>query len=176
MNGTGPAIEARGISKSFGTTRALIDVDLVADAGRVFALLGPNGAGKTTLVRILTTLLRADTGTARVAGFDVEREAAELRHVIGLTAQLAAFVPLFPFIFASSVFVPVRNVPGWLQAFANNQPVSVTIDAVSRFRRAVPSHISPGSQEPGLSASSSSSAGWPFVSIAGSRRAPWETS
>ncbi|MBO0728185.1 MAG: ATP-binding cassette domain-containing protein [Acidimicrobiaceae bacterium] len=90
MTGTGPAIEARGICKSFGTTKALVDVDLVADTGRVFALLGPNGAGKTTLVRILTTLLRPDAGTARVAGFDVVRNAAELRHVIGLTGQFAA--------------------------------------------------------------------------------------
>jgi ABC-2 type transport system ATP-binding protein len=90
MNGVDPAIEARGICKSFGTTRALIDVNLEADLGRVFALLGPNGAGKTTLVRILTTLLRSDAGTAKVAGFDVVRDAAELRHVIGLTGQFAA--------------------------------------------------------------------------------------
>lgn len=90
MNGVGPAIEARGISKSFGTTRALIDVDLVADAGRVFGLLGPNGAGKTTLVRILTTLLRPDTGTASVAGFDVVEDANQVRGVIGLTGQFAA--------------------------------------------------------------------------------------
>jgi ABC-type multidrug transport system fused ATPase/permease subunit len=90
MNGAGPAIEARGICKSFGTTRALADVDLVADSGRVFALLGPNGAGKTTLVRILTTLLRPDAGTARVAGLDVADDAAGVRRVIGLTGQFAA--------------------------------------------------------------------------------------
>lgn len=90
MNGAGAAIEARGICKSFGTTRALVDVDLVARAGRVFALLGPNGAGKTTLVRILATLLRPDAGTAKVAGFDVADDAARLRQVIGLTGQFAA--------------------------------------------------------------------------------------
>jgi ABC-type multidrug transport system ATPase subunit len=90
MNGAGPAIEAHGVSKNFDTTRALIDVDLVAEAGRVFALLGPNGAGKTTLVRVLATLLRADAGTARVAGFDVANDAAEVRHVIGLTGQFTA--------------------------------------------------------------------------------------
>jgi ABC-2 type transport system ATP-binding protein len=62
-------IEARAICKSFGTTRALIDVDLVADAGRGFALLGPNGAGKTTLVRILTTVsVTADTVSALSEG------------------------------------------------------------------------------------------------------------
>ena len=90
MNGAGAAIEARGICKSFGMTHALADVDLVADEGRVFALLGPNGAGKTTLVRILATLLRPDAGTAKVAGFDVVRDAARLRQVIGLTGQFAA--------------------------------------------------------------------------------------
>jgi ABC-2 type transport system ATP-binding protein len=90
MNGAGAVIEASGICKSFGTTRALDGVDLVAEAGRVFALLGPNGAGKTTLVRILATLLRPDAGTARVAGFDVVADAAGLRRVIGLTGQFAA--------------------------------------------------------------------------------------
>lgn len=83
-------IEARGIRKAFGATQALAGVDLTAQAGRVLALLGPNGAGKTTLVRILTTLLRADDGWARVAGFDVQRDAAALRSVIGLSGQFAA--------------------------------------------------------------------------------------
>jgi ABC-2 type transport system ATP-binding protein len=69
-------------------------VDLVAGARRVLALLGPNGAGKTTLVRILTTLLRPDVGTATVAGLDVVRDAAQLRRVIGLTGQFAAVDPL----------------------------------------------------------------------------------
>ena len=83
-------IEVRGISKAFGTTPALIDVDLVAEAGQVLALLGPNGAGKTTLVRILTTLLQPDDGWAEVAGLDVVRDAARVRTVIGLTGQFAA--------------------------------------------------------------------------------------
>ena len=90
MNGAGAVIEAQGICKNFGSTRALADVDLVVDEGRVFALLGPNGAGKTTLVRILATLLRPDAGTARVAGFDVAGNPAGLRRVIGLTGQFAA--------------------------------------------------------------------------------------
>jgi ABC-2 type transport system ATP-binding protein len=94
VNSAGPVIEARGIGKAFGHTRALVDVDLVAGAGRVLALLGPNGAGKTTLVRILTTLLRPDAGTATVAGLDVVRDAAQLRRVIGLTGQFAAVDPL----------------------------------------------------------------------------------
>jgi daunorubicin resistance ABC transporter ATP-binding subunit len=85
-----PTIEVRGVGKSFGRTRALADVSLSADAGRVLALLGPNGAGKTTLVRILTTLTLPDEGTARVAGFDVVSGARGLRSVIGLAGQFAA--------------------------------------------------------------------------------------
>jgi ABC-2 type transport system ATP-binding protein len=85
-----PAIEARGIEKSFGSVRALDGVDLVAQHGSVLALLGPNGAGKTTMVRILATLLKPDAGTARVAGLDVVREAAALRSRIGLAGQYAA--------------------------------------------------------------------------------------
>jgi ABC-2 type transport system ATP-binding protein len=84
------AIVAEGVTKSYGDVRALTDVDLVAPAGSVLALLGPNGAGKTTLVRILATLLRPDAGSARVAGFDVVREATLLRARIGLAGQYAA--------------------------------------------------------------------------------------
>ena len=69
------AIEAEGLVKSYGSVRALDGVDLSAPVGTVLGLLGPNGAGKTTAVRILTTLLPADGGTARVAGVDVAREA-----------------------------------------------------------------------------------------------------
>ncbi len=85
-----PVIDAWEISKSFGTTRALSDVNLLVEAGRVLALLGPNGAGKTTLVRILTTLLQPDAGWAEVAGLDVVRDASRARTVIGLTGQFAA--------------------------------------------------------------------------------------
>jgi ABC-2 type transport system ATP-binding protein len=83
-------IEAEAISKRFGPTQALADVDLEVEQGTVAALLGPNGAGKTTLVRILTTLLEPDRGRARVAGFDVVAEAAPLRSSIGLAGQFAA--------------------------------------------------------------------------------------
>jgi ABC transporter DrrB family efflux protein len=85
-----PAIEVRGITKSFGTTSALSDVTVLAEAGRILALLGPNGAGKTTLVRILTTLLQPDAGWAEVAGYDVVKDAPLVRTVIGLTGQFAA--------------------------------------------------------------------------------------
>jgi ABC-2 type transport system ATP-binding protein len=86
----GPAIEARGIEKRFGDVRALAGVDLVAQHGSVLALLGPNGAGKTTMVRILTTLLKPDAGSARVAGLDVVADAGALRSRIGLAGQYAA--------------------------------------------------------------------------------------
>jgi ABC-2 type transport system ATP-binding protein len=84
------AIEARGLVKSYGDVRALDGVDLTAPEGSVLGLLGPNGAGKTTAVRILTTLLPADGGTARVAGIDVASEAPKLRSKIGLAGQYAA--------------------------------------------------------------------------------------
>ena len=84
------AIEVRGISKAYGKVQALDDVSLDVAAGTIHGLLGPNGAGKTTLVRILTTLLRPDDGRAWVAGFDVEREATQLRSRIGLAGQSAA--------------------------------------------------------------------------------------
>jgi ABC-2 type transport system ATP-binding protein len=86
----GAAIEAAGLVKSYGDVCALDGVDLTAPAGTVLGLLGPNGAGKTTAVRILTTLLPADGGSARVAGIDVAREAPQLRRRIGLAGQYAA--------------------------------------------------------------------------------------
>jgi ABC-2 type transport system ATP-binding protein len=84
------AVEASGLEKSYGTTRVLAGVDLRVPRGSVFALLGPNGAGKTTTVRILATLLRADAGQARVAGFDVVRQRRQVRTSISLTGQYAA--------------------------------------------------------------------------------------
>jgi oleandomycin transport system ATP-binding protein len=83
-------IEAEGLTKRFGDTQALAGVDLAADGGQVLALLGPNGAGKTTIVRILATLLKADSGTARVSGYDVVGQAVQVRQLIGLTGQYAS--------------------------------------------------------------------------------------
>jgi ABC-2 type transport system ATP-binding protein len=88
--GDEPAIAVSGLRKAFGEVRALDGVDLDVATGTVLGLLGPNGAGKTTAVRVLTTLLRPDAGTARVAGLDVVRDAARLRERIGLAGQYAA--------------------------------------------------------------------------------------
>ena len=82
-----PAIEATGLTKSYGAVRVLTGVDLYVPRGTVFSLLGPNGAGKTTTVRILTTLTSPDDGQARVAGHDVVRERALVRRSISLTGQ-----------------------------------------------------------------------------------------
>jgi ABC-2 type transport system ATP-binding protein len=84
------AVETSGLHKSYGDVQALRGVDLRVETGSVFGLLGPNGAGKTTAVRILTTLLAPDEGSARVAGFDVVRDAPEVRQHIGLAGQYAA--------------------------------------------------------------------------------------
>ena len=84
------AIEVTGLQKSYGDVRALCGVDLEVEQGTILGLLGPNGAGKTTAVRILTTLLPPDGGSARVAGLDVVADAATLRARIGLAGQYAA--------------------------------------------------------------------------------------
>ena len=83
-------IEAEGLVKHFGSTRALQGVDLAVPRGTVLGVLGPNGAGKTTAVRILSTLLTPDAGHARISGHDVVRDAERVRQVIGLTGQYAS--------------------------------------------------------------------------------------
>ncbi|WP_298383366.1 ATP-binding cassette domain-containing protein [Ferrimicrobium sp.] len=86
----GQMIEVRDLVKTFGKLRALDGITFSAERGTVLGLLGPNGAGKSTLVRILTTLLRPDSGIARLAGLDVVADAQRLRSLIGLTGQAAA--------------------------------------------------------------------------------------
>ena len=85
-----PAIQIRGVTKSFKDVHVLRGVDFDVTPGSIFALLGSNGAGKTTLVRILSTLLKADAGAATVHGFDVAERAGDVRESISLTGQFAA--------------------------------------------------------------------------------------
>jgi ABC-2 type transport system ATP-binding protein len=84
------AVEASGLEKSFGETRAVAGVDLAVGAGSVYGVLGPNGAGKTTTIRMLATLLRPDAGSARVLGHDVVEDADAVRGLVALTGQLAS--------------------------------------------------------------------------------------
>jgi ABC-2 type transport system ATP-binding protein len=88
--GSRPAIEVAGLCKSFGNQVVLDGIDLEVPEGTVFALLGPNGAGKTTTVQILSTLIGADGGQARVAGHDLARDPDAVRAAIGVTGQLTA--------------------------------------------------------------------------------------
>src|SRR6476659_4902395 len=87
---TTSAIEVRGLRKSFGKQLVLDGIDLDVAPGTVFALLGPNGAGKTTVVHILSTLISADAGQARIGGFDVASQPNAVRGLIGLTGQVSA--------------------------------------------------------------------------------------
>src|SRR5689334_17834198 len=84
------AIEVSGLRKAFGDKVVLDGIDLEVAAGTVFSLLGPNGAGKTPTVNVLSTLMRADGGSVRVAGHDVDAETKAVRAAIGVTGQFAA--------------------------------------------------------------------------------------
>jgi len=87
---TNTAIHVQGLEKSYGKVAVLHGVDFDVARGSIFALLGSNGAGKTTIVKILSTLLKADSGTASVNGFDAATQAADVRQSISLTGQFAA--------------------------------------------------------------------------------------
>lgn len=84
------AIEVVGVTKAYGDQQVLRGVDLTVSTGTVYALLGPNGSGKTTLVRILSTLITADAGEARVSGHDVRTQPGAVRRSIGVTGQFSA--------------------------------------------------------------------------------------
>jgi ABC-2 type transport system ATP-binding protein len=90
MNSNQPAIRVQGVEKSFKDLHVLRGVDFEVAPGSIFALLGSNGAGKTTMVRILSTLLKPDAGTAAVNGFEVVAEPLQVRESISLTGQFAA--------------------------------------------------------------------------------------
>src|SRR5215203_2094454 len=84
------AIEATGLEKAFGETRAVAGVDLAVPEGAIYGVLGPNGAGKTTVIRMLATLIPPDAGTARVLGHDIRVEGDAVRGLVSLTGQLAS--------------------------------------------------------------------------------------
>ena len=84
------AIETSNLQKRFGETRAVDGINLSVARGSVYGLLGPNGAGKTTTIRMLTTLIKPDGGSARVLGHDLVEEAAEVRAKVGVTGQFAS--------------------------------------------------------------------------------------
>src|SRR3954454_21102072 len=84
------AIEATGLEKSFGPTRAVAGIDLAVPEGAIYGVLGPNGAGKTTVIRMLATLIAPDAGTARVLGHDIRTDGDAVRGLVSLTGQLAS--------------------------------------------------------------------------------------
>ena len=86
-------IEAHALRKRYRKTRALDGLELIAEPGQVTAVLGPNGAGKTTFVRAVATLLRLDSGSLRVFGYDVARDPERVRRLLGLAGQFAAVEP-----------------------------------------------------------------------------------
>ncbi|MEU4243528.1 ATP-binding cassette domain-containing protein [Actinoplanes sp. NPDC026619] len=106
------AIEVSGLRKAFKDKVVLDGIDLAVEAGTVFSLLGPNGAGKTTTVNVLTTLIKADGGTARVAGHDVAAEAKAVRAAIGVTGQFAAVDELLTGQENLQLMVDLSRAPG----------------------------------------------------------------
>jgi daunorubicin resistance ABC transporter ATP-binding subunit len=121
MNDT--AVAAEGLGKRFGQVTALDGVDLELPAGSVLGLLGPNGAGKTTLVRILATLLQADRGRARVAGFDVTAQPRAVRRLIGLSGQYAA---VDPFLTGAENLVMIGRLYGMAGRAARRRAAELT--------------------------------------------------
>ena len=119
-----PAIQLRGLEKSYGELHVLRGVDLDVAPGSIFALLGSNGAGKTTVLRILATLLRADAGTATVNGFDVATHAAQVRESFSLTGQFAAVDELLSGRENLVLVAKLRHLPA---------PGTVADDLLARF-------------------------------------------
>lgn len=121
---TPPAIRIEGLTRAFGNPRVLRGVDLEVERGTICALLGSNGAGKTTLVRILSTLLSADSGAASVAGVDLASDPAEVRRRISLTGQFAAVDEILTGAENLSLMGRLRHV---------EDPASVSRELLRRF-------------------------------------------
>ncbi|MDR1118463.1 MAG: ATP-binding cassette domain-containing protein [Bifidobacteriaceae bacterium] len=124
MSDDAPAVAVRGLRKAFGAQEVLRGLDLEVPAGTVFALLGANGAGKTTTVSILTTLLGADAGTARVAGFDVALEPARVREAVTVTGQNVAVDAVLTGLENLTLIARLRHVP---------RPKRVAAELAERF-------------------------------------------
>jgi ABC-2 type transport system ATP-binding protein len=122
---TAPAIRVQGLVKSYGDLQVLRGVDFDVARGSIFALLGSNGAGKTTVVRILSTLLRSDAGTATVDGFDVAAQPGHVRESISLTGQFAAVDEILTGRENLVLVARLRHLP---------DPGAVAGDLLERFR------------------------------------------
>src|SRR3984957_112349 len=112
MSTDGKAIEVDGLTKRFGTFVAVDHIHFTVDVGEVFGLLGPNGAGKTTLIRMLTTLTPPTEGVARVAGFDVAKEANKVRNSIGVIPQALTSDPELTAEENMMIYAKLYSVPG----------------------------------------------------------------
>ena len=121
----GSAIHAQGLEKSYKDLRVLRGVDFDVARGSIFALLGANGAGKTTVVKILSTLLKADAGTASVNSFDVARQAADVRKSISLTGQFAA---------VDEILTGRENLVLVARLLHHKDPGSIVNDLLVRFQ------------------------------------------
>jgi ABC-2 type transport system ATP-binding protein len=119
-----PAIQIAGLTKSYGDVHVLQGVDMSVEQGSIFALLGSNGAGKTTTVKILTTLLQSDGGTATVNGFDVETQAQDVRSSISLTGQFAA---------VDEILTGRENLVLIAKLLRHPNPGAVAADLLARF-------------------------------------------
>jgi ABC-2 type transport system ATP-binding protein len=124
MAGEPPVIVVEGLRKAFGSHQVLTGLDLAVESGSVFALLGVNGAGKTTTVSILTTLIKPDSGTARIAGLDVVKQAARVREVITVTGQNVAIDPMLTGLENLALVARLRHVA---------RPRQVAAELVERF-------------------------------------------
>jgi ABC-2 type transport system ATP-binding protein len=130
-----PAIEIVDVARRFGEVQALAGVDLAVEPGEFFGLLGPNGAGKTTLISILAGLTRADTGTARVLGYDVVADYAEARRRLGVVPQELVFDPFFTVretLRIQSGYFGIRNNDAWIDEILHHLDLTAKADANMR--------------------------------------------
>jgi ABC-type sugar transport system ATPase subunit len=148
-------IAARDVCKSFGDHLVLDEVSLAAEEGRILALLGPNGAGKTTMVRILSTLISADSGTMRVANHDVASDPDGVRAVIGVTGQFSAVDNLLTGAENLRLMADLRH----LGREAGQRRVTYLLEQFSE-RRPLPTRTSSSSKSPQTAAWTRSATCW----------------